>query len=76
MLGTEALVLDGLTADPVSPDSGEFWFNAVDKALRYFDGVTVVTMAGGAFDENKIGVQRSTCLVMVQGSTGNVGRVN
>lgn len=44
-LGAETILLDSLSADPVSPVAGELWFNQTAGELRGFDGSAVVTLA-------------------------------
>ena len=46
-LGTETVIFDQLASDPVSPEAGEFWFNATDGVFRFFTGSTVITLPGG-----------------------------
>lgn len=35
-----------LATDPVSPSEGQYWFNSTDNVLRYYDGTSVITLAG------------------------------
>jgi len=40
--------IDPIAADPTTPVAGQMWFNTTDSALRYYDGVTTITLADAA----------------------------
>ena len=48
------VVVDSVASDPVSPVTGQIWYNTTSNKLKYYDGTTVQTVASESYVLNQI----------------------
>lgn len=40
-------ILENLPTDPVSPATGQIWLNTTEDVIKYYDGTSILPLAGG-----------------------------